>query len=66
MVVVVRLGWMASTRLIRCRVFGGAQGGVAEQRVDRGQPGVAGGGAVASDGFQVLQEGADRGGVQVG
>jgi len=34
--------------------------------VDRGQPGVAGPGAVASLVFEVIQERGDRGGVQVG
>jgi hypothetical protein len=34
--------------------------------VDRGQPGVAGGAAVASLLFQVLQERADQRGVEVG
>ena len=47
-------------------VLGGPRGGVPEQRVDRGQAGVAGGAAVAPLVFQVLQERADQGGVQVG
>ena len=42
------------------------QGGVAEQRVDDGQPDVAGGDAVAPARLQVVQERADRAGVQVG
>src|SRR5260370_20261365 len=46
-------------------VFGVAQRGVAEQRVDGGQAGVAGGGAVAAHGFQGGQERADQRGVQV-
>ena len=47
-------------------VLGVAQGGVAEQRADRGQPHVAGPGAVAPLVLEVVQERADRGGVQVG
>ncbi len=47
-------------------VFGVTQRGVAEQRVDRCQPGVAGADAVASPGLQVLQEGADQRGVEIG
>ena len=47
-------------------VLGCPGGGVAEQRVDRGQPGVAGGAAVAPVVFQVLQERADQRGVEVG
>jgi len=42
----------------RCRV--------AEQRVDGGQPAVAGAGGVVADGRQVVQERADRRGVEVG
>ena len=37
-------------------VFGVAQRGVAEQRVDRGQPVVAGAHAVAPVGFEVVEE----------
>ena len=47
-------------------VFGCVEGRVVEQGVDGGQPGVTGGAAVAPAGFQVLQERADKGGVQVG
>jgi hypothetical protein len=47
-------------------VLGVAQGGVAEQGVDRGQAGVAGPGAVAPPGFQVGEERGDQRGVQVG
>jgi hypothetical protein len=38
----------------------------AEQRVDRGQPGVAGADAVAAVVFQVVEEGADQRRVEVG
>ncbi len=44
-------------------VFGCVQRGVAEQGVDRGQAGVAGGGGVAALGFQVGQERGDQLGV---
>src|SRR5258708_24210665 len=47
-------------------VVGVAQRGVAEQRVDGGQAGVAGGGAVTAHCFQVVQEPTDQRGVQVG
>ena len=47
-------------------MVGGVQRGVAEQRPDRGQPGVAGAHAVAPLGLQVVQERHDQGGVQVG
>src|SRR5262249_56414761 len=43
-----------------------AQAGVAEQGADGGQPRVAGGGAVPAGCFQLVEEGADGGGVQVG
>jgi hypothetical protein len=46
-------------------VLGVAQGGVAEQRVDRGQPRVAGARAVMPVVAQVLQEGSDEPGVEV-
>jgi hypothetical protein len=46
-------------------VAGFAQGGVGEQGADRGQPGVAGAGAVAAGGFQVVQECGDQRGVEV-
>jgi hypothetical protein len=42
------------------------RGGIPERRVDRGQPGVAGGAAVAPLLWPVLQERADQRGVQVG
>ncbi len=41
------------------------QGEIAEQRVDRGEPVVAGRGAVAPVAFQVVQEGTDQGCVQI-
>jgi len=47
-------------------IVGGVQRGVAEQRPDRGQPGVAGAHAVAPLGLQVGQERHDQSGVQVG
>jgi hypothetical protein len=47
-------------------VLGVTECGVAEQGVDRGEPGVAGPDAVAAAGFQVVQERADRLRVQVG
>jgi hypothetical protein len=47
-------------------VLGRLRGRVLEQRVDRGQAGVACGAAVASLLFQVLEERARQGGVQVG
>jgi hypothetical protein len=49
-----------------CGVLGGLQGGVAKQGPDRGQPGVAGGHAVAPRGLQMRQERHDQGGVQIG
>ena len=57
---------MASTRAISRGVLGVAQRGVAEQGVDRRQPGVAGAGAVAAVVFEVVEEGADQRRVQVG
>jgi hypothetical protein len=47
-------------------VFGALQRGVAEQGVDRGQAGVAGGDAVVPVGLQVVQEPADEAGIDVG
>ena len=47
-------------------VLGCPRGRVAEQGVDRGQSGVAGGTAVSPVVFQVLQELPDQGGVEVG
>ena len=47
-------------------VLGCLRGRVLEQRVDRGQAGVAGGAAVAPLLFQVVEEPADQGGVEVG
>ncbi len=41
-------------------VLGVAQRGVAEQRVDRGEAGVAGPDAVAALGFEVVEERADQ------
>ena len=52
--------------LDRRGVLGMVQRGVAEQRVDRGQAGVAGAHSVAALGFQVSQERPDQRGVQVG
>ena len=46
-------------------MLGVAQGGVAEQRVDRGQPRVAGARAVVPVASRVLWEGSDEPGVQV-
>ena len=61
-----RLGGIASTRWIVRGVLGVAQRGVAEQRVDRGQPGVAGADAVAALVFEVVEERADQRRVEVG
>ena len=47
-------------------VLGCPRGRVAEQRVDRGQPGVAGGAAVSPLVLEVLQELPDQRGVEVG
>ena len=47
---------MASTRAVIGRRGGVAQGGVAHERVDRGQPGVAGADAVAALGLEVVEE----------
>jgi hypothetical protein len=51
--------------LDQVRVLGVAQRGVAEQRMDRGQPRVAGPRAVTAVTTQVFQEGPDEGGVEV-
>ena len=61
-----RLGGIARTRCDQVGVFGVLERGEAEQRVDRGQAGVAGACAVVPLGFQVGQERCDRRGVQVG
>src|SRR4051794_22223252 len=61
-----RRGGMAKTWLITAACSGAPRGGIPEQRVDRGQSGVAGSAAVAPLLFQVLQERADQRGVQVG
>ena len=55
-----RLCGMASTRGMSCGVLGVAQRGVAEQGADRGEPGVAGAGAVVAFGFEVVQERPDQ------
>ena len=47
-------------------VFGVGQRGVAEQRVDRGQPGVAGADAVAALGLEMVEEAGDQRCVEVG
>ena len=47
-------------------VFGVGQRGEAEQRVDRGQPGVAGADAVAALVFEVVEEAGDQRRVEVG
>ena len=57
-----RRGGMARTWLITAAW----SGGVSEQGVDGGEPGVSGGAAVASLVFQMVQERADQGGIQVG
>jgi hypothetical protein len=46
-------------------VGGFAQGDVAEERVDGGQAGIAGARAIVAALFEVFEEGADHGGVQV-
>jgi hypothetical protein len=56
---------MARTPLDEGGVLGVAQGGVAEQRVDGGQPGVAGARAVVPVVAQVFQEGFNEPGVEV-
>jgi hypothetical protein len=38
----------------------------AEQRVDRGQPGIAGAHAVAAPGLEMIEEPGDQRGVQIG
>ena len=48
------------------RVFGVLQRGVTEQRVDRGQAGVAGPDAVAALLFEVIEEPGDERGVELG
>ena len=47
-------------------MLGVAQRRVAEEGADGGQPGVAGAGAVVALVFEVVEEGADQRGVQVG
>ena len=61
-----RLGGMARTWLITAACSGAFGAAYSEQRVDRGQAGVAGGAAVAPLLFKVMQELADERGVQVG
>ena len=59
-------GWDREDPLDHGGVLGMAQGGVAEQRPDRGEPGVTGPDAHAAVGLQVGQERADQHRVQVG
>ncbi len=59
------LRWDREHALDEQRMLGVAQGGVGEQRTDRGQAHVPGPGAVVPLGLQVRQERRDRGGVQV-
>lgn len=47
-------------------VFGVCQGGELEQGVDRGEAGVAGADSVAALAFEVVEEGGDQRGVEVG
>jgi len=47
-------------------VFGMAQGSEPEQRMDGGEAGVAGAGADMADDLQVIEEGTDAVGVEVG
>ena len=47
-------------------MLGVVQGEVAEQRVDRGQPVVAGGGAVVAVAFEVIEERGDQRRVELG
>ena len=58
------VGVMAST-LDRLGVFRMPRGGVAEERLDRGEAGVAGGHAIASLGFQMGEERRNQRGVDV-
>jgi hypothetical protein len=62
---VVALGGDGQDPLYEPGVLGVAEGGEAEQGVDRGQPGVAGGNVDAALSLQVIEEGADERGVQV-
>lgn len=64
--VIVSFGWDGEHPGDQRGVLGDLERGVAEQRADGRQPGVAGSDAVASRGFQVLEEPADQRGVQVG
>ncbi len=53
-------GWDGEHSLDRLGMFGMAQCGVAEQRVDSGEPGVAGGHAVGAIGLQMGEERGDE------
>lgn len=59
------LGWDVQDPLDEQGVFGVLEGGVGEQRPDRGQADVAGSGAVAALVFQVVEERGDHVRVQV-
>jgi len=59
------LRWKRFVGIARRGVLGVAQGGVAVERVDRRQPGVAGPRAVASVFFEVFEERADQRRVEV-
>ena len=61
-----RLAGMASTRAMTPACSGQSQLRVAEQRVDGGQAQVAGVDAVVTVGFEVVQERADKLGVEIG
>ncbi len=63
---VLTLGRHGEHALDQLGVFGVSQGGIAEERTDRGQAGVAGGHAVVAVAFKMGQEGGDQGRVQVG
>ena len=62
----MRLVGMASTRWIVGRVFGVVEGEVGEQRVDRGEAVVACRRPVVPIGFEMVQEGGDQWGVEIG
>ena len=59
-------GWDREHALDVVGVLGVAQGGVSVERVDRRQPRVAGPGAVARVGLEVIEERGDRGRVEIG
>jgi hypothetical protein len=58
-------GWDGEHPVDHLGVFGMVERGIAEQRVDRGETGVAGGDAVAPLLFEVVEEPADHVGVEV-